>query len=49
MKLCQSPPAELKRMGATAAEVLARTLSQEILTARFCDSLESALLGVGRG
>src|SRR5262249_25718173 len=45
-KLRKSPPEELKRMGAVAAEVLSRQLSQEILSAKFCDSLEAAL-GVG--
>jgi colanic acid biosynthesis glycosyl transferase WcaI len=42
-KMRALPAGELKRMGALAAEVLSRSLSQEILCVKFCDSLEAAL------
>ena len=36
-------PAELKRMGRTANEVMNRSLAQRLLCGRFCDALERAL------
>jgi len=37
------PTDDLRKMGATAADVLSRSLSQEILCEKFCNSLEAAL------